>query len=63
MVLPDITESDEQPVVAAMEVSFIEPPQITFDLGRGPINQAFTLMIMSSWLAKHYQGTTHLTFF
>jgi len=36
--LPAISESDEQPVVAAMEVSFIEPPQIAFDLGRGPIS-------------------------
>ncbi len=47
--------------MGAMEVSFIEPPQITFDLGRGPISQAFTL-IMSSLLAKRYQGTTNLTF-
>jgi hypothetical protein len=51
--LPAIVDSDEKPVVAAMEVSFIEPPQITFDLGRGPINQAFTLKIMSSWMVGY----------
>jgi len=43
MVLPDLLDSEEKPAVAAAEVSFLEPPQITFDLGRAALTYSFII--------------------